>query len=905
MLKIRKEQMAVLAKAYTSSNLAAELAAQGNEVARDDAQGELFVKDVRGHTTRLALDERGRLKKHTTPLGREYLFDYDSQHRLTDLTFPNGLHTRRDYNAQGTLASLLKGTNQRWSFEWDEWSNLSKITYPDGPSAEITYTGRDNPVSYTDRAGTQTRFEQDASGKLIAIVDPRGNRTAFEYHKWDRPERITRADGSLEEMARNTPGRISEAKLNGKPLAKIDYDGSGRLAEIQYADGHFVAFVYNESGEVIEARNPAIVVKRSFDDKNRLIEEEQGEHKVKYAYDAAGLLTSLTTPDGDVLKFTYDGDARLIEVQDWQQGIHRFKYDESVRSVQQRLPNGLVTETLLSHGGLPNEINTSNSSGTIKQLFALHYKYDLNDRVAQLTDSETGRRQFFYDAEGRVLRVKASSADANESFAYDANGNRTVVNSEEAGFDVLNQLKHQGQKKLVYDERGNVIEESGAAGVTRYSYNGQNLLVGVTLPDGRRVAYAYDAFARRISKSIGETKTHYIWAGEQLLCEWTEGAKPERRDYLFVPYSYVPLSVRVDKAVYHYHTDHKGCPRWITDGAGETVWSAEYRAFGESLCRTEVLTNALRFAGHYYDAETGLHYNRARYYSPAFGRYLSRDPLEFIAGVNFYIYAGNDPVNETDPLGLISWKSVLAATAVVAGVALVIVAAPVVVAGAVAIATGAAVAAGTAAAVGMAVGGAALVGAGIGLGMSPDGCLKCQIIGTLKGAAIGAGAMISVIGALFTAAGLAAAAGGGMGGGALLAGAGGGGGQIILTGAATKTVVLSGTSVVAGVMMMQGGQGGGGHEDFEEEPEPQPEKPKKMKAKDRRRMQQEKAAQEKGRPTEGTPRNNQAQNEQFRDAARGLNKEQQRQLHDAITKQNYTRDEIIKLRNEMFPNNPY
>jgi RHS repeat-associated protein len=65
------------------------------------------------------------------------------------------------------------------------------------------------------------------------------------------------------------------------------------------------------------------------------------------------------------------------------------------------------------------------------------------------------------------------------------------------------------------------------------------------------------------------------------------------------------------------------------------------------------------FTGREYDSETGLYYYRARYYEPKFGRFISEDPIRFDGGMNFYAYAGNNPVTFRDPLGL-DWLQNLA-----------------------------------------------------------------------------------------------------------------------------------------------------------------------------------------------------------------------------------------------------
>jgi RHS repeat-associated protein len=275
--------------------------------------------------------------------------------------------------------------------------------------------------------------------------------------------------------------------------------------------------------------------------------------------------------------------------------------------------------------------------------------------------------------------------------------------------------------------------------------------------------------------------------------------------------------MRINGDKYQYHTDHQGTPRWVTNAQGSIVWSADYAAFGAATENIRRIRQPIRFPGHYFDEETGLHYNRARYYAPSLGRYLSRDPLEFFDGINFYVYAGNDPINDCDPLGLLSfWKKVAVAAAVTAGVALMVVAVPVVIAGAAAVATGAAVAAGTAGMVGMFVGGAALVGTGVGLATtSEDQSAGNQALHVLKyglfGAAGGASAVLTVFGA----AGMAGMAMGG-GGGAMLCAATG---KTIVSTSAAPLIAAGGTLGMAATTQMamsqagEGGGGGGGEQD--------------------------------------------------------------------------------------------
>ncbi|MUF08214.1 type IV secretion protein Rhs, partial [Pseudomonas sp. CCM 7893] len=103
---------------------------------------------------------------------------------------------------------------------------------------------------------------------------------------------------------------------------------------------------------------------------------------------------------------------------------------------------------------------------------------------------------------------------------------------------------------------------------------------------------------------------------------------------------------------FHYQLDHLGTPQELTNPDGEIVWSAHYRAYGQ-IARLDVNTvsNPLRFQGQYFDPESGLHYNRHRYYNPDNGRYLTPDPVKLAGGLNGYQYVPN-PTGWVDPLGL-------------------------------------------------------------------------------------------------------------------------------------------------------------------------------------------------------------------------------------------------------------
>ncbi|THB68537.1 MAG: sugar-binding protein, partial [Gammaproteobacteria bacterium] len=224
-------------------------------------------------------------------------------------------------------------------------------------------------------------------------------------------------------------------------------------------------------------------------------------------------------------------------------------------------------------------------------------------------------------------------------------------NGESAQVTKGNRLAFQGDRHFEYDDRGNLIREKRGKGgqlTTEFEYNDQNQLTKVT-KGKQETAYQYDPLGRRISKKDNFGETRFLWNGNQLL---SESRGEINKTYLFEPGGFRPLAFVQDQKVYHYHVDHLGTPQEISNEQGEIVWSVQYRAYGNVVKKEiEQIENNLRFQGQYFDEETGLHYNRFRYYNPTTGRFINQDPIGLLGGMNNYQYAPN-PTGWVDPFGL-------------------------------------------------------------------------------------------------------------------------------------------------------------------------------------------------------------------------------------------------------------
>ncbi len=249
---------------------------------------------------------------------------------------------------------------------------------------------------------------------------------------------------------------------------------------------------------------------------------------------------------------------------------------------------------------------------------------------------------------------------SDEAFTYDPVGNR-LTSAETSGewtYNQNNELGGYDDVSFEYDANGNTIKKTAGWVVTSYVYNIENRLTEVWNGEagtGSLIAsYYYDPFGRRLWKEVGGVRTHFHYTDEGLIGEY-DAAGDEIRTYGYKPgstWTTDPLFLKENGQYYYYHNDHLGTPQKMTAVNGAVVWSALYSSFGEATVDVEVVENPLRFAGQYYDEETGLHYNFFRYFSPDNGRYLRVDPVGLYAGPNVYVYTFNNPLISIDELGM-------------------------------------------------------------------------------------------------------------------------------------------------------------------------------------------------------------------------------------------------------------
>jgi len=206
-----------------------------------------------------------------------------------------------------------------------------------------------------------------------------------------------------------------------------------------------------------------------------------------------------------------------------------------------------------------------------------------------------------------------------------------------------------------YDNNGNLTGD----GTSTYSYDPENHLMTAS-NTGMSATYAYDPLGRRETKTVGSTVTEFLNDGQDEIAEYDASGDVLRR---FVPGPAInepivyenclgatnPNCTGTGPSIEYYHTDHHGSVI-ATSGASQAIQEGPY-IYDPTGIGGLTSGQPFQYVGMYYDFETGLYYDRARYYSPWLGRFLQTDPVGYKDDIDWYTYVGNDPVNKTDPTG--------------------------------------------------------------------------------------------------------------------------------------------------------------------------------------------------------------------------------------------------------------
>jgi RHS repeat-associated protein len=462
--------------------------------------------------------------------------------------------------------------------------------------------------------------------------------------------RVRLRDGRQEIYQYDRDGNRSSILETGNIRTEYDYTPVGLIAGIRHGS-HSATFAYDEMGNVTEAVAGDHVVTRTSGPGELVVRETQGSFQIEYEYNAVGVVTRRTDSLGRTTKYAYNVRGQLTSIDDSILGEFRFEYDNAGSLSREILPNGLTRRMAFDHDDELRGAETVDSNG--RTLQRRSYLYDGNGEITREVASDGVVTDFSYDAGRQLTMVKRGGAP-RESFKYDEDEN--LVSYQGSA------LKYQGSRLVFagglayeYDDAGRVVRRGRGGEQTTFEYGLGGLISKAVLPDGRTFVYEYDGLGRRVLKRGPDETVRYFWDAETLLAETTTTSGSEiTRYYLFLPDSFIPLGHAEGARRCYYDTDQRGTVRDVYDEHGKVVAQFDYLAFGsrhQSFDVDRTQDSPFRLLGQYFDEETGLHYNRFRYFDPIGARFLSIDLWSHEVETNSYTY-GPNPIGWADPLGL-------------------------------------------------------------------------------------------------------------------------------------------------------------------------------------------------------------------------------------------------------------
>ena len=288
------------------------------------------------------------------------------------------------------------------------------------------------------------------------------------------------------------------------------------------------------------------------------------------------------------------------------------------------------------------------------------YHWQAGDQLTQVEDSQQGTTAFTYDAGGSL--AGATYADGSQDIRQpDAVGNLFGTRGRtDRTYGPGGQLRTAGGTRYGYDAEGNLVRKTLPNGQQwRYAWDGAGQLVEVRRPDGYAVTFTYDALGRRVGKRFRGQVTKWVWDGDKPLHEWQElvvgpgeVSVSEVLTWLFEEDSFAPLAKLTANGAQSVVCDHLGTPLLLCDERGKATWEMALDSYGGvRKGQGKPQDYPFRYQGQYEDTETGLYYNRFRYFDPQTGAYISQDPIKLEGGTAFYNYV-SDPNSWVDTFGL-------------------------------------------------------------------------------------------------------------------------------------------------------------------------------------------------------------------------------------------------------------
>jgi len=653
-------------------------------------------------------DARGNLVKQSLPYfesGSSYqaptwanvpkkVYTYDALNRVLTIVDDIGT-TAYDYDLWTTTITDANGNDK--DLTTDAYNRLVEVKeYNDGSSYTTTYDYNylDKLTNITDSQSNERNFIYDDLGRLTSQEEMHTSASqnfgVWEY-EYDLNSNLTEITDPRDEVITFTYDDLNRvltedaATTTGITDISYTYDsGTNSIGRLTSADKNTPLTSYTDYEYDLWGR----VISETKDVKDRQFETE-------YTYNWADQPLTITYPDDFQARYVYDSVGQAEEVYIRENGGQEEQIIDSVKYT----PLGQMTIINYANGTIATSTydSTQNYRLTKKQISTttpaveanwfqnLIYDYDDVGNITEIVETAPNQlaktATFGYDDLYRLTSASITdyqSSQENLTFAYDEIGNitsKTGVGNYTYGNDNPYQASIINSVNYIYDDNGNLIND----GTRAMYYDYKDRMIDVTiLANNRKTAYYYDHTKQRIVKQDAQTNAYRVYPNKYY--EKTSSGIEDRYVYLGNLRILTDEKISQTASLYYNFSDHLNSSSITLDSNGNYVNLADYYPFGSARINIQpgAYNPTYKFTDQEYDSESGIYYFGARFYDQRIGRFVQSDPLSLslanegelknLTGngqkhllsnpqnLNYYSYAGNNPIIYIDPDGNVRWS---------------------------------------------------------------------------------------------------------------------------------------------------------------------------------------------------------------------------------------------------------
>ncbi|EFO3630621.1 RHS repeat protein, partial [Escherichia coli] len=678
-----------------------------------DSRGQLIaVKDTQGHETRYEYNAAGDLTTVIAPDGSRNGTQYDAWGKAI-CTTQGGLTRSMEYDAAGRVIRLTSENGSHTTFRYDVLDRLIQETGFDGRTQRYHHdlTGKlirsedeglvthwhydeaDRLTHRTVKGETAERWRYDERGWLTDISHiSEGHRVAVHY-RYDEKGRLTGERQTVHHPqteallwqhetrhAYNAQGLANRCIPDSLPAVEWLTYGSGYLAGMKLGDTPLVDFTRDRLHretlrsfgryELTTAYTPAGQLQRQH--LNSL------QYDRDYTWNDNGELIRISSPR-QTRSYSYSTTGRLT-------GVHTTAANLDIRIPYATDPAGNRLPDPELH---PDSTLSMWPDNRIARDAHYLYRYDRHGRLTEKTDlipegvirtDDERTHRYHYDSQHRLVhytRTQYEEPLVESRYLYDPLGRRVAKRVWRRERDLTGWMSLSRKPQVTWygwdGDRLTTIQNDRSRIQTIYQPGSFTPLIRVETATGELARTQRRSLADALQQSGGEDGGSVVFP--PVLVQMLDRLESEilaarvseesRRWLASCGLTVEQMQNQMDpvytpaRKIHLYHCDHRGLPLALISTEGTTAWYAEYDEWGNQLNEENPhqLQQLIRLPGQQYDEESGLYYNRHRYYDPLRGRYITQDPIGLKEGWNFYQYPLN-PISNIDPLGLETLKCI-------------------------------------------------------------------------------------------------------------------------------------------------------------------------------------------------------------------------------------------------------